>query len=154
MTEASVRDFVKKWFKLLDVHAGEVELLPLLAESGLVMQFPNEILHGVQDFRRWYETATHTFFDEEHKLSSVHVSLRGECAEVELVVNWQAKSWRPPQAKSDWLGFDAHQLWTVVANANDDPVIAKYIVDKLDPMSGSAFLDSSVALWPKDARSS
>ena len=34
-------------------------------------------------------------------------------ADVKLVVNWQAKVWNPPDAKSKWLGMDARQTWVV-----------------------------------------
>ena len=32
---------------------------------------------------------------------------------MKLVVNWQAKVWNPPDAKSKWLGMDACQTWVV-----------------------------------------
>ena len=32
---------------------------------------------------------------------------------MKLVVNWQAKVWNPPNAKSKWLGMDARQTWVV-----------------------------------------
>ena len=32
---------------------------------------------------------------------------------MKLVVNWQAKVWNPPDAKSKWLGMDARQTWVV-----------------------------------------
>jgi hypothetical protein len=32
---------------------------------------------------------------------------------VDVVVNWQARRWRPP-ARSEWLGFDAYHQWEMV----------------------------------------
>jgi steroid delta-isomerase-like uncharacterized protein len=149
LNETAVRDLVKNWYQLLDVHAPETDLVPLLSKSGLEMQFPEGLLHGIEDFRRWYETVTHTFFDEKHVVKEVNVTLAGDRAEVNLIVNWQARRWRPPIAQTDWLGFDAYQRWTVILNAAGQPVIVSYIVDRLEPMQKSVALDGSVALWPR-----
>jgi hypothetical protein len=149
LDDADVREMVTKWYQLLDVHAPEVDLLPLLSDAGLEMQFPEGPLHGLDDFKHWYETVTHTFFDEKHVLKEVNVTLSGERADIDIIVNWQARRWRPPLAQSDWIGFDAYQRWKVLLNAGGKPVVINYIVDKLEPMQGSARLEGSVALWPR-----
>ena len=149
LNETAVRDLVKNWYQLLDVHAPETDLVPLLSETGLEMQFPEGPLHGLDDFRRWYETVTHTFFDEKHVLKEVNVTLAADRADVNLIVNWQASRWKPPSAQTDRLGFDAYQRWTVTRNAAGRPVIVSYIVDRMVPMEKSVALDGSVALWPR-----
>jgi SnoaL-like domain len=138
LNETKIRQLVEKWYQLLDVHASENELLPLLSDAGLEMQFPEGPLHGLEDFKRWYQTVTHTFFDEKHVLKEVTVTLSGDRADVKILVNWQAKRWRPPVPKSDSLDFDAAQSWVVIRSpSSGKPVILTYIVDSLRPLPGS-----------------
>ena len=139
LSEAEVKKLAEDWYLALDVHAPVEELLPMLATSGLEMVFPEATLEGQDAFKDWYKTVTHKFFDEVHVLKEVSVSDAGDHADAKVVVNWQAKVWNPPDAKSKWLGFDAYQTWGVTAE-NGKPVIKRYVVDKLDPMEGSATL--------------
>jgi len=84
---------------------------------------------------------TNLFFDETHVMKMLAIDCAGETATVKLVVNWQAHVWKPPAAKSKWLGFDAFQTWIIKRDAKSGKAaIATYIVDKLDPMEGSASL--------------
>ena len=140
LIEQEVKQLVIDWYKLLDVHAPLEEVLPLLAEEHLEMRFPEATLKGKDQFKSWYETVTHKFFDEIHELKEVHVTLNGNRADVKLVVNWQAHIWNPPEAKSKWLGFNAQQTWGVTLSLNGKPVIETYIVNALIPMKGSAVL--------------
>jgi hypothetical protein len=74
-------------------------------------------------------------------MKELSITPRGDRADVKLVVNWQAKIWDPPEARSKWLGFDAYQTWVVTRSPRTGkPVVSTYIVDKLDPMPGSASL--------------
>jgi len=139
LNEAKVRELVEKWYQLLDVHAPEADLLPLLSEK-LEMTLPEGPVHGLDGFRNWYQTVTHVFFDEKHVLRQVNVTISGERADVSLVVNWQAKRWRPPAPRSESLDFDAFQRWVVVRAPNGEPVIQTYIVDSLNPLPGSGSL--------------
>ncbi len=138
LTETKVRQMVEKWYQLLDVHAPEAELLPLLSESGLEMKLPEGPVNGLDGFGGWYQTVTHAFFDEKHVLKEVNVTLSDDRADVEIVVDWQAKRWRPPAAKSEALDFIAAQRWVVVpSTTKGEPVILTYIVDSLTPLPGS-----------------
>ena len=84
---------------------------------------------------------TRLFFDEVHTITKVESKIDGDSADVEVVVNWQAKVWNPPEPKSKWLGFDAYQTWVVVRSPETGaPVIKRYAVDKLDAMPGSETL--------------
>ncbi len=57
---------------------------------------------------------------------------------VDVVVNWQARRWRPPAPRSEWLGFDAYQQWDMIRSpASGKPVILRYVVNELRPMPGS-----------------
>jgi SnoaL-like domain len=141
LADTSVKELVDKWYHLLDVHAPVEELVPLLAEDGLEMYWPEGPTFGVDGFKGWYERVTRTFFDEVHTMKDLAITSRGDTADVKLVVNWQARVWNPPDAKSKWLGMDARQTWVVGLSADGShAVVQKYVVDGLDPMEGSASL--------------
>jgi hypothetical protein len=141
LSEAEVRQFVNIWFAKLDVHASVDELLPMLADTDLEMHFPEGTWHNYGEFQRWYEIVTHRFFDEVHTMKELTIRPEGEQASVRLIVNWQAHIWNAPAPKSQWLGFDAAQHWLVKRSPRtQQPVITRYNVEALTPMSGSASL--------------
>lgn len=141
LTFQEVNELVFRWYKKLDVHAPVEEVLPMLITEGLEMKFPEATLKSIDEFKEWYKTVTNKFFDEVHTLQLVNIDVNGDTAEVKVVVNWQAKIWNPPDAKSKWLGFDAYQTWVVKKEVSTDKaVIAVYAVDNLEPMEGSAVL--------------
>lgn len=140
LTEENVRVFVQEWFSALDRHAPEEDVLPLVDAESPTVVLPEGTLHSLEEFRGWYHTVTHRFFDETHTLSRLDVRIVGPAeAAISLVVNWQASIWNPPEAKSVWLGFDATQDWTVVLRGGR-PRISVYDVKELAPMPGSATL--------------
>jgi hypothetical protein len=154
LLESEVKQLVDTWYAKLDAHAPVEELLPLLADDGLEMKLPEVTLHGHAEFIQWYERVIRTFFDEIHAMKELHITLTGAPretdvgvdgslmqAQVQLIVNWQARRWRPPAAKSEWLGFDAKQRWVVQRLPNiGKPVVVAYTVDALTPMEGSVLL--------------
>lgn len=141
LTGQEIADLADRWYKALDVHAPLEELLGMLADDGLEMVFPEETARGHAGFAQWYERVTRIFFDEVHTLTKVEPRIEDGKADVEVVVNWQAKVWNPPAPKSEWLGFDAFQTWVVERSPETGrPVIARYVVDRLDPMPGSSGL--------------
>jgi hypothetical protein len=154
LLESEVKQLVNTWYAKLDVHAPVEELLPLLADNGLEMQLPEVTLHGHAEFIQWYERVIRTFFDEIHTMKELHITLTEPAretdvevdgsstqAQVQLVVNWQARRWTPPAAKSEWLTFDAEQRWMIQRLPNTGkPVIVTYIVDALTPLEGSVLL--------------
>jgi hypothetical protein len=138
---AEINALVADWYRKLDIHAPFEELVPLVAEEGLAMYWPEGPTFGIAGFREWYERVTRTFFDEVHSLKEVTISPRGEQADVSVVVNWQAKVWNPPEPTSKWLGMDAFQSWVVSRSpATGRIVIQKYVVDRLELMEGSSSL--------------
>ena len=139
LTEAHVRKLVDDWYHALDVHVPFEEIVPFVASSGLEMYWPEGPTFGVDGFKGWYDRVTRTFFDEVHTMKDLVITPRGDEADVKLVVNWQARVWNPPDPKSKWLGMDARQTW-VVRSEGGRAVIAKYVVDGLDLMEGSATL--------------
>jgi len=137
----AVQEWVANWYRALDRHDNIEKLWDYLAGDDLTMVFPETTAHGHDDFAKWYHAVTNRFFDEEHTVTSVEVGVwDGDVAEIKVVVNWQARVWNPPAAKSLWLGFDAYQTWEIVNDAPDHLRIRKYVVDSLDPMPGSAEL--------------
>jgi len=137
LTEDELRQFVDDWYQKLDVHAPVEEVLPLLADEGLELVFPEVTEHGHAGFKSWYEKVTNRFFDEVHELKELNIT-PGENGLIQLVVNWQCKIWDPPDAKSKWLGFDATQTWDMVRSPETGkPQILRYSVDKFIPMPGS-----------------
>jgi hypothetical protein len=139
LSEAAVKKLVDDWYLALDVHAPVEQLVPMVASSGLEMYWPEGPTFGVDEFKGWYDRVTTTFFDEVHTMKDLVITPRGEEADVKLVVNWQARVWNPPDAKSKWLGMDARQTW-IVRSEDGRPVIQKYVVDGLDLMEGSSTL--------------
>ncbi len=139
ITQSEAETFAAEWYRLLDEHA------PADAVAGLVdpeveFVFPEGPTHGVAEFRGWYDGVIRLFFDEVHTLRSVEVSPGpdGTATTARVVVNWQARRWSPPAARSQWIGFDAYQTWAMIRSpATGHPVIARYVVDELRPMLGS-----------------
>ncbi|MFL6122641.1 nuclear transport factor 2 family protein [Actinophytocola sp.] len=140
LTEERVRAMARDWYQALDRHDPVEDVLPYLVTDGLVMVFPEATLRGLDDFRGWYRTVTHRFFDEVHELDEVTVRFdEAGVAHTRVVVRWEATVWDAPAARSTWLGFTATQTWEVVAG-DGVPKIRRYVVDELDPMPGSAAL--------------
>ena len=141
LTPEEITDLADRWYKALDVHAPLEDLLAMLADDGLEMVFPEGTSRGHAGFTEWYERVTRIFFDEVHTLEKVEPTIEGEGAAVEVVVNWQAKVWNPPEPTSKWLGFDAYQTWQVERSPESGSVVIKrYVVDNLAEMPGSASL--------------
>lgn len=137
----TIRKFAVDWYVALDRHDPLEDVLPMLVDNGLEMRFPETTARGHDGFAKWYDVVINRFFDEEHEVTKVDATITGDSALVTVIVNWQAKIWDPPAAKSTWLGFDADQTWVVVpGDARSDIKIRTYIVNALTPMPGSASL--------------
>ena len=143
LTEDEVKRFMEKWYlDLLDTHAPMEEVAACVAEDA-EMRFPEVTVYGIGAFRDWYDRIVNTFFDEVHVITRHDVTIApdGESAEVKIDLNWQAKVWIPPAAKSQWIGFDAGQTHQVVRSATTgEPVIQVYGVDTFVAMPGSSNL--------------
>jgi diadenosine tetraphosphatase ApaH/serine/threonine PP2A family protein phosphatase len=142
LSDAEIRDAALRWYRLLDVHAPIADLLPMLADADLEMRFPEGVVRGHAGFREWYDAVTRRFFDEEHAVKSVAATARGDGThQAKVVVNWQARIWNPPDAGSQWLGFDAYQTWVVRRSPETGGAeVVIYTVDELRAMPGSASL--------------
>lgn len=143
LTEDEVKRFMERWYlELLDTHAPAEDVAACVATDA-EMRFPEATVKGIDAFRDWYDRIVNTFFDEVHEITrnDVTVAPDGQSAEVKIDLNWQAKVWIPPAAKSQWIGFDAGQTHQVVRSATTgEPVIQVYGVDTFVAMPGSSNL--------------
>ncbi|MBF0606203.1 MAG: hypothetical protein SFH39_10090 [Candidatus Magnetobacterium sp. LHC-1] len=141
LTPEVIDKLARVWYDKLDVHAPMIEILPMLAEEGLFMVFPEATLEGLAAFELWYQGVIRIFFDEVHVVKSVESNINGDQAEVKVVVQWEASCWTPPARYSKRIKLDAYQTWTVkVSDKTGLPVISKYTVDDLKYNEGSAKL--------------
>src|SRR4030042_2680727 len=100
LTAVAIRKMAIEWYRKLDVHAPMVEILPMLAEKGLKMRFPEATLSGQGAFEGWYQGGIRIFFDEAHKGKRIRSVIRGNRAKVKIVVRWAASRWAPPPART------------------------------------------------------
>ena len=141
LSNSEIERFVADWYKALDVHEPMVNILPLLADEGLEMVFPEATLHGKAAFEGWYQRVIRIFFDEDHRVKSVTVDRQGEDYNLGVVVEWKASVWNPPAPYSARIMLDAYQRWVVCAHpVTGKPVVRTYIVDRLEYHEGSAKL--------------
>lgn len=140
LTEQLIKSFAESWYKLLDVHAPQVELLPLLDDENLEMVFPEATVYGHAGFEGWYQRVIRIFFDEVHTVKEVQSEILGDSASVKVVVQWEASIWNAPEATSKRIVLDAYQTWDVKLNFEDRLVVSKYTVDEIKYQEGSAKL--------------
>ncbi len=112
-TEVNIKEFVAAWYRALDFRVPLNEIYALLTANGLNMQFPDGDIRDFDSFCTWYNRVINIFFDENHYVQSVEISLDGNEAVLDVVVGWQASWWVAPEAKSKRVSMDATQQWTV-----------------------------------------
>ncbi len=141
ITEAEVRAFVEDWYLVkLDTHAPVADIAAMV-QPNVEFVLPETSFVGREAFCQWYERIVNTFFDEVHTITELTIVPAGTKAEVKVVVNWQARTWQGPAAKSNWLGFDAYQTWEMKRSPETGQVaIQRYVVDRFEPMAGSTSL--------------
>ena len=143
LSREEIEAFAREWYRRLDEHVPAVELVPMLA-ANVEFELPEGVMRGIDAFLDLYQGErgwTRSFFDEVHVLNQVAVSWSGEYAVVDVVVNWQARRWQPPAARSQWIGFDAYQQWEMERSAGTgQPILSRYVVRELRPMQGSPSL--------------
>lgn len=110
---AQIKKFVAAWYQALDFHVPVEECYKMLADQGLNVQFPDGDIRDMAGFKTWYDRVTNLFFDENHYVKSVAAAIKGDEADLDIVVGWQASWWEPPDAKSKRVSMDATQKWRV-----------------------------------------
>jgi ketosteroid isomerase-like protein len=149
LTKEEIDDLADRWYKALDVHAPVAELHAMILDGpDNEMAWPEGPTHGHAEFTVWYEKVIRRFFDEVHTLKKVEPSIDGDSASVEVVVNWQASVWEPPNPKSKLLHMDAFQTWEVVRSPDTGrAVIKRYVVDGFEELPDS---DGGLGVDPRD----
>lgn len=139
LSDDSIDEFARNWYRKLDVHAPMVEYLPMLADKDLKLVFPEATEYGWKGFENWYQRIIRTFFDEEHILQKCIAEIEGDTAEVKILVEWNASYWNPPEVSSHRIMAVAYQTWHVVL-VEGQIKINQYIVDNFEYRKGSAEL--------------
>src|SRR5512135_221811 len=144
---AEVRAFAEDWYRQLDEHGPASNIAPLVLDQGLEYVVPEATLRSRKEFVDWYAGGNghpgviNLYFDEVHTIVSMEAMPGSQYAQVKLVVNWQGRRWRAPAPRSQWFGFDSFQTWNLVRSRETTKlVLARYVVDKLQPMPGSPSL--------------
>jgi hypothetical protein len=119
LTQEQIKGFVAAWYLALDQHAPVETCYAMLADRDLDVQFPDGNIHDMPSFKTWYDRVTNLFFDENHVVQTVDADIKGDVAELIVVVGWQASWWEPPSAKSKRVSLDATQQWTVRRSAKN-----------------------------------
>lgn len=139
LTQETIKSFAEAWYKGLDVHVPMVNLLPMLLDEGLVMNWPEGQTLGHEGFEAWYQRVIRIFFDEVHTVKSTDATINGNTATVKVVVHWEASVWEAPAPNSKRISLDAYQTWEVRL-VNGALKLAMYTVDDLKYDAGSATL--------------
>lgn len=143
LTKDEVEQTVREFYRLLDVHEPQVNVINFISDGELEMVFPETTMRSQADFESWYQGVIRIFFDEVHTVQRVDADLSedGMRADVTIVVRWEASRWRPPMANSERLRMDAYQRWVIKRSPTTGrPVITGYYVDELRPLEGSVAL--------------
>jgi hypothetical protein len=131
----------KRWYAALDTHEPTQTLVDMLDPTDLKMVFPEATLSGVEGFIGWYEGVIRIFFDEVHKVESVTLGAEKDGrTQTKVAVHWEASRWNAPAANSDRIMLVAYQTWEVSFTASGEAKVAKYTVDSLEYLPGSAKL--------------
>ncbi len=140
LSQEVVYEMAVKWYGGLDNHVPEPQLLKLLQEEGLEMQWPDYHVQNIDDFDGWYQRALGIFFDEQHTIKELTVtpSADGTYGDVKVFVNWKARVWTHRDARSKYLNLDIHQTWVVVPSPDGSRPLIKFIkFEDGTPLEGS-----------------
>ncbi len=136
LTVFEVKVLVYEWFSKLDVHAPIEEILPMIADDGLEMRFPEATIRSHDDFRRVYNEWINSYFDEIHQLRELEIEISSDYADIKLIGYWQVHTWNSPSPRSELLAYNAIQSWILKRSPDTSkPIIVTYIVESLDPVN-------------------
>ncbi|WAL73581.1 hypothetical protein OU787_19945 [Kitasatospora sp. YST-16] len=126
-----IREFAQNWFDLLSSHKPVEELLPLVADEGLEMAFPERTLRSHADFRDWYAAVGGAFADQSHTLEEFTATEADGLVGIELTVVWAAEHLAEGHRKV----FRVQQSWQLARDpATGAPRIVRYRVGTLTPV--------------------
>ncbi|MFC0547846.1 nuclear transport factor 2 family protein [Kutzneria chonburiensis] len=121
-----VATFVQQWYDLLSDHEPVERLLPMVADDGLEMAFPERTLRGHADFRDWYVAVGEAFSDQTHTVELLSSTDNGDTIDIAVTVVWEATN----NADDSRSKFRVNQTWQLVKTATG-PVISTYAVGDL-----------------------
>lgn len=128
LNENELKAFVYHWFSLFDRQAPPDNFLPLIADKGLEMAFPEATLHSHQDFLDWYNGIRNTILENSHDLSDISVTILPDGNyTVDVKIHWKAIT---SQGKN--LALKVRQTWELKDAGKHYPVIHCYRVEILD----------------------
>jgi hypothetical protein len=136
-----IHDFAVRWFRALDRHVPIEEMKKFLAVDALQVIVPEGTFRGLNGFQQWYGRILNLFFDGEHTLKELTLSGVDDGAQsIQVVVSYKCRTWSPPNAKSEVLGFDSYEAWLLRSGTTGQPEILRYTVERVHYNPGSAKL--------------
>ncbi len=134
--EDTVKNFILSWYNGTNEHVPKEQLLVFLSDE-VEFRYPNrpEPLFGKPAFLDWYADVLVRFFDETHSVENWKlIEIKGDRAEVEVVVRWEYRTWKVGDAHSEYRANLTHQRWQIGRDAKDGRFyILKKFVEKFEP---------------------
>ncbi len=135
LTNGEVTELVYTWFRKITDKCPKEEMEAMLSSDDLEMAFPEKTLRTFAEFEEWYKDVTSLYFNQVHEIKFLGIDLAGDKADLIVIVNWQAQTWKSPAPRSEWQGFYVHQNWTVKRDPKSgQAVIQMYCVNGFDQM--------------------
>ncbi|MDD5628776.1 MAG: hypothetical protein PHU21_06910 [Elusimicrobia bacterium] len=125
--ENDIKSFVYHVFAMYDRHVHVGKLLPLFADQGLQMRFPDATLSSHEDFKRWYAGIGKSIKSNTHQVERLSVTLFGGGRyQADLIVLWRAEG-----RDGKFISMRVHQVWTMDDKAKGRwPRILSYIAEE------------------------
>ena len=99
------------------------------------MSYPNrpDSFVGRLACRESYADAAASYFDETHKVESWDISCSGLSAEAVFAVRREARTWRPPEARSSYAAHPSRQRFKIVRRLDGAVEITSKVVQTFEP---------------------
>ncbi len=124
LNENEISTFVQNWFDKLSQHVAVSEILPMISETNLEMEFPEQTLRNKDEFSKWYEEVGRSYSHQEHILEKLDIQEKSDYVSINLAVIWKAQ-----KNDNSCLAFRAEQAWKIVKSfTTGQPVIMNYRV--------------------------
>ena len=131
ISQSEIDSFIQIWFQGLDEHIAVERMLPLIAEEGLEMVFPEQTLRSHADFRSWYAMVGESFTDQDHAVEEISSRPKGDGVALDVIVVWRAVH----KSDGEGLAMRANQSWLLDRSPETgDLRIVTYHVHSLDPI--------------------
>jgi hypothetical protein len=108
ISESEVKEFIRDWYRKLDVHPPVEEMLHLVADEELVMKMPERAFYRHKGFNEWYH-GVDQFRDQSHIVKALNIKTNHSTAAVKVIIRWERSDSFAPNR----LAFYAAQTWTL-----------------------------------------